>query len=49
MISCAPRLFTIVEQLSAWAKKAPQQVPEGMKVLLDKTTEALAYMNEGID
>lgn len=49
MIACVPRLASVLDQLSKWAKKAPGNVPDAIKDLIKKADEALAYLNDGVD
>lgn len=46
MVTAAPRLADIVKQLSDWAKKAPDGVPESLSELVSRSKQTINYIND---
>lgn len=46
LIASAPRLASILKQLSEWAKDAPGAVPEGLLELMRASREMITYLED---
>jgi hypothetical protein len=47
MIACAPRLLTIVQHITEWARRAPSQVPDELLELMRQGHQVVVYVNDG--
>jgi hypothetical protein len=49
MIASVPRLAAIVRKLSDWAQETTDEAPASLLKLLNESSEAIAYLNNGVE